>query len=259
MIELQDVSNPELRPFIANQWSSRGYKTDYFGPIVPPDEIHTIDFHVRASHDIPVGSTVLDFGCGPIPLRALTVEPYVDEIHMGDYLTSNLREIERWVKGKGEDRRWDSYVRYILECEGIISPTRKQISERKRATRSKIRKIFKVDASRQNPLLEDSRDKYPVVMSFYCADSVTSDIDEWRNFTRNIDSLAEEVLIMAALSQSHGYWLRNRYFPSPFVDSSLLRNALEVDFPTKCITIEEVAVPGHETQGYSSILLAKVT
>lgn len=257
MIEIHSISDTQAISFLGNRWSSVGYKTDYFGPVIPSDEIHTINFHVQASKEVPNGSTVLDFGCGPIPLRALTIEPYVDEIHMGDYLSSNLKEINKWVKGKGEDRRWDPYVSYILQCEGIPTPTGRQISERKRATRSKITRVFKVDASQQNPLIENPMGRYPIVMSFYCADSATSDINEWREFTRNINSLAEQVLIMAALAKSHGYWLKNSYFPSPILDSSLLKTALEVDFPTKCITIEEVAVPGHQTQGYSSILLAK--
>lgn len=52
----------------------------------------------------------LDFGCGPTIHHAAALVPYVQELHLADYLPDNLEEIRRWLRDDSDAHVWDVYL-----------------------------------------------------------------------------------------------------------------------------------------------------
>jgi NNMT/PNMT/TEMT family len=125
---------------------------------------------------------VLFFGVGPTLHHVFLAARHVSEIHLGDYLPKNLREIERWLDRDPEAHDWRPFVRYTLECEGTASATDDQIGMREELTRARITRLVEVDARQPPPTAE----RYATVVSAYCADSATADRNTWAQYMRNI-------------------------------------------------------------------------
>ncbi len=150
-------------------WVPREYLAEYYS-VVEPDERRTIAFFVDAMRDAPSNEPVLFFGVGPALHHVFLAAGKASEIHLGDYLPANLREIERWIARDGAAHDWRPFVRYTLECEGHDSPTEDQITEREEATRAKIANLLEVDLRRSDPLLARETPSYGTVISAFCAE-----------------------------------------------------------------------------------------
>ena len=99
-------------------WVPRDYLRDYYS-VVEPDEHRTIAFFVDAIRDAEPDEPVLFFGVGPTLHHVFLAARKASEIHLGDYLPANLREIERWIERDPAAHDWRPFVRYTLECEGF--------------------------------------------------------------------------------------------------------------------------------------------
>jgi hypothetical protein len=181
------------------------------------------------------------------------------ELHLGDYLPANLREIERWIERDAEAHDWRPFVRYTLECEGLAAPTEEEITQREEVTRAKITRLLEVDVRRADPLGERDARPYGTVISAYCADSATDDRGTWETYMRRIAGLVRPggTLITAALHRSRGYLVGGKTFPSANVDENDLRAVLEPYFRREDLTIKVCELPEVGSKGYSSIILAR--
>lgn len=246
---------PELSTW--ETWDPRQYLTDYYSE-VQPDEVETIRFLVDTLIGIRPDQLVLEFGCGPTLHHVFPVVPYAEEIHMADYLTSNLDEISKWLLEKGDRHNWYEFIKYTLKCEGTQEPAHEEVMFRKRETRRKISALLQSDASQVDPLGIERRAKYPLVLSCYCADSATDDKRTWINYMRNIASLVAPggMFITTALLEASHYQIGNKRFPSSSVGVIDMEQVLRLDFLPESITIEVKQVPEHEYQGYKGIILA---
>ena len=229
----------------------RDYLTDYYSD-VEPDELETIRFFVGAIETASPGEPVLFFGVGPTLHHVFLAAPHVSEIHLGDYLPENLREIQRWLDRDPDAHDWRPFVRYTLECEGVASPTDDQIGMREELTRARITRLLEVDA-RQAPA---TTERYATVVSAYCADSATADRATWEAYMRNIAAHVRPggLFITSALRRSDGYRVGDRRFPSANVDERDLRAVLADAFDDPTVEARELAE--HESQGYGGIVLA---
>ena len=126
-------------------WVPRDYLADYYR-VVEPDERETIAFFTDAITHAPAGEAVLVFGTGPTLHHVFLAAPHASEIHLADYLPANLEEIERWRARDPAAHDWRAFVRYTLECEGLIAPTDADVTRREELTRSKITRLLQVDA-----------------------------------------------------------------------------------------------------------------
>ncbi len=142
-------------------------------------------------------------------------------------------------------------MRYTLECEGVASPTDAQVAAREALTRSKITRLLRVDAHDAAPLPE----RYPTVVSAYCADSATDDRGTWEAFMRNISGLVAPggVFLTSALRRCGFYVVGGKRFPSANVDEDDVRAALAGFGEAEVVAR---TVDGHEALGYSGIVLA---
>jgi hypothetical protein len=230
-------------------WVPQEYLADYYR-VVEPDERETIAFFAEAMREAPTGEPVLILGTGPTLHHVFLAAPRASEIHLADYLPANLEEIERWLDRDPAAHDWRAFVRYTLECEGLAAPTDEDVARREELTRSKITRLLEADARRPLPL-----DRYPTVISAYCADSATDDRSTWETFMANIVDLVgpDGLFITSALRRCRFYVVGDKRFPSANVDERDLRRVLERAFVPR---IEVRHLPGHEAQGYSGVVLA---
>ncbi len=193
----------------------RDYLADYYSA-VEPDERETIAFFADAMHEAPAGEPVLVFGTGPTLHHVFLAAPKASELHLADYLPANLDEIERWRRRDPGAHDWSEFVRYTLECEGVLAPTDEEVMRREELTRSKITRLLEVDARRPVPLGR----RYATVISAYCADSATDDRATWETLMANITDLVgpDGLFITAALRRCRSYVVGGRRFPSANVD-----------------------------------------
>lgn len=242
-----------------SEWDPQAYLRDYYS-FIEPDELETIRYEVEVLRSI-LGREkprMIEIGCGPTLHHVFPVVPYVRRVDLAEYIPDNLGAISRWVDREEGRHDWRSFIAYTLQCEGLAEPTESDILARKRLTRKKIGHMLSLDLGKPNPLGVQFRESYPVVASWYCADSATDDQAQWEYYMRNIASLVAPggVLVTAALRKTSAYRVGDRYFPSANVDEHDLARVLKLDFAPESITIEARELNGHEEQGYSGILLA---
>lgn len=243
-----------------DEWNPEAYLNDYYGE-VQPDEVATIQFLVERLTQVSGGPKMVEVGSGPTLHHVFPAIPHVSGITMSDYLQGNLEEIQRWIR-KDEGRHdWFPFVRYTLQCEGLVEPPISAVLERKRLTREKICEIKLVDVSLDDPLGREHRGGWPLVLSCYCADSATDSQEVWERYMHNIASLVVPggTFITAALYKAPSYKVGEKFFPSANIDESDLSRVLQLDFDPRSIMIEVREVIGHQSQGYNGVILAQAT
>jgi hypothetical protein len=238
------------------EWAPAAYLAGYYRA-VDADEQHTIAFITEAARRMPADEPALVFGAGPTLHHVFPIARYASEIHLGDYLRSNLEEISRWIRKDKGAHDWQPFVSYALKCEGITHPTPSDIGSREQLVRTRTTKLLDVDVRNDQPL-GDARGCYGTVLSAYCADSATADLDVWRAYMRRIVGLVRPggTLLVAALGQTQSYFVGGKVFPSPMLDAVDMARMLQAYFPESELTIRIVPVPECAPHGYSSIILA---
>jgi hypothetical protein len=136
-----------------SDWVPEEYLADYYHE-VKPDELQTIAFFVAAMKQVEPGEPILLFGVGPTLHHVFLAAGKASEIQLADYLWTNLDEIEKWIRRDAHAHDWRAFVRDTLQCEGITSPTDEQVWQREELTRGKITKLLQVDARHADPLRE---------------------------------------------------------------------------------------------------------
>lgn len=239
-------------------WTPKDYLADYYGA-VEPDERRTIAFLVEAMREATPRRPVLVFGAGPTLHHVFPAATTASEIHVGDYLPANLREIERWLGRDEAAHDWRPFVRHALQCEGIPEPTEAEIAQREDLARAKVTRLLQVDLRRADPLGSPDLPAYATVISAYCADSATADRDAWALYMARIAGLVAPggMLIAAALHRCRGYRVGGKVFPSANIDENDLRAVLEPCFGRENLTIEVHALPDTAAKGYAGILLVR--
>ena len=166
-------------------WIPGQYLDDYYRT-VEPDERRTIAFFVDAIREAPPDEPILVFGVGPTLHHVFLAAGKASEIHLGDYLPANLREIQRWLERDPGAHDWRPFVRYTLECEGAAAPSAAQVTEREELTRARITRLVAVDLRRDEPLGKGGEATYGTVISAYSADSATADHAIWQAYMRRV-------------------------------------------------------------------------
>ncbi|MDG4820273.1 guanitoxin biosynthesis pre-guanitoxin forming N-methyltransferase GntF [Asanoa sp. WMMD1127] len=228
-------------------WVPGRYLADYYRE-VEPDEIATIAFLVTALRSAPRDEPVLFFGVGPTLHHVFAAAEVASEIHLADYLPSNLAEIQRWLDGSPDAHDWGPFVRHTLRCEGASEAG---VADREELTRKKVTALLRADAREPRPLDR----QYATVISAYCADSATDNLATWHDLMHNITGLVRPggLFITAALHHCTSYTVGDHRFPSADVNADDLRAALSPDFDPLEIEIRPTGRTA--THGYSSILL----
>jgi nicotinamide N-methyltransferase len=217
------------------KWSPRDYLNYYYsGPELDEDEVELLKYcGSLLKKKARRYAMSLEVGCGPTLSHSVPLVPFVDEIHCSDYLEGNLAEIRKWLDREPDAFRWDVFFEKALEYEGIPADPA-AIAKRQQELRAKLTTTLHVDLARELPLGQPT--EYPLVTSFFCADSITDSKEQWRQFMNNLFTLVAPggLLIVAALRKASHYEIQRKaansprqQFPSANVDENDLLEALQ--------------------------------
>ena len=249
-------SAPVLSDFQA--WDAAHYLAQYYTR-VEADEAATLAFITQACRRIAAPGRALVFGIGPTVHHLLPLVPHVCEIHVADYLESNLEHVRRWLRGDSLAHDWRAFTRHVLEHEGMRAPGARQIDERERLVRERVTRCLHGDAGREPTSSASGLARYDVVVSCYCAESATGDRTVWRRYVRNIlRQLAPGGLfITAALRQCRAYHVGLQSFACADIDEHDLAAVLfEAGVEPRHLELEVRRVGLRKRLGYDSIVLA---
>ncbi|OGC49799.1 hypothetical protein A2716_00340 [candidate division WWE3 bacterium RIFCSPHIGHO2_01_FULL_40_23] len=241
-----------------DKWTPSDYLRDYYG-YVEQDERYTLRFLVDEFKKIRENPIALEFGAGPTLHHILPLSPYVAEIHVADYLKTNLSEIKKWQQKEVGMHNWKPFTELILKYEGNLEPTDSDIERREELTRQKITKYILCDASNKAPLLGNGLSHYSFMLSCYCADSATNSREVWHDYMVNILSLLKPggFFVTAALRDCRYYKVGKRFFPCANLREGDFNNLfVNLDFDMSTVNIMVQKVPEHKEIGYESIILA---
>ncbi len=228
---------------------------------VNEDEPPIARFLLKKFKKLPKINSALEIGCGPTIHHALPIAPYVDAIDMADYLPENLTEIKKWQEGHSEAFSWNHYTEMVLREEGEIV-TKGKVIDRENLLRKKIRSLNHCDITKLPPLSLGTR--YPVVLTFYCAEEVGANDKSWQMMMNNISIMVapEGYLFLSALRDTTKYILGDingdhEWLPCARVTEQSLRHCLEkIGFLKESIDICSVDTPGLAILGIPGILVA---
>jgi hypothetical protein len=234
------------------------YLQEYYDSVAPDERI-AMSYLLNLVHRESLnGGSLLDFGCGPTVHRAITVAPYVDKISFADLIPENLDAIRAWRELRGNAHDWNAHTRYLLEMEGLKDPSREQVSDREQLVRERIDRLVVADAHISNPIKARDRHRFDVVMACFCLEVAARDSESFRSVLGNVLSLISNngLAIFMSLKNCTSYVIRDQSFACyPVQEEDVMHAFKEAGF-TRSLNIESRAVPEHESQGYTEILLA---
>lgn len=250
-------TSPEPPDQYLSVWNPQSYLRQFYStPTVPDDTQAVLQFLFEQLQLRKVrGGRALEFGCGPTIWGALPLTSFVDEIHLADYLPSNLAEVNQWLQEAPNSHDWSVYMRYVLTLEGHLEPTARDLSDRAQALRDRISALCRSDIF-QNQCVDTPIEKFDVVTSFYCLDCIQSDIREWRTFMQRLSNLVAPGghLILASILGSGEYLIEGRKFPvTPLKASDFHQTLLNFGFREDSLVIRSVPIEDWKDEGFDQI------
>ena len=238
-------------------WDAEVYLAHYYSRLEPTEKF-TLRFLVETLRREPPIVRALEYGAGPTLHHALALAARTRELHLADLLPDNLRALRRWLGGEPGAHDWSEFTREVLRLEGVASPSDLQLAERAALLRRCTTRVLPADARCSDPLGDTAGRRYGCVASFFCADSATPDLGEWRRYVRNIAGLLAPggLLIMGALRGCSSWRTGESWLPSPCIDEGHVRHVLDnAGFEQAGRVIEIAELPDQRPNGFESILL----
>lgn len=235
-------------------WNSKAYLQQYYStPTVSDDEQAIFRFLSTGLKQMGrCFNQAIEVGCGPTLHHAMAVVPYVDELHLADYMATNLDEIRLWLMDDAQRHDWDMYFRSLLVEEGCDDSS--TLANRKKVLRQRVTALKLADIRRDHPLGDGST--YDLVMSFYCVEAAATSRDEWRQCLSNLCRLVSPggVLFLSAVRRCHAYRVLSTEFPTAYIDENDFAAVLpELGFPSANTEIQTVTVTDWSEEGFDSI------
>lgn len=245
------------------KWNSKEYLKQYYSlDYLVYDEIIIFKFLISfLKKEGRRFSSMLDFGAGPTIHRLIPFVPYVNDIYITDYLKSNLKEIDIWIKSKPKSHDWSKQIRHILTLENKKLKDVKLdhfLKNRTETLKNKIISLSKCDIFKINPTSLNK--KFPLVTSFYCIDSMTKSKKEWKILMNNLLSLVEPNgwIVISALRKTTKYKVGNLYFPSPNIDENDFKSIfLKNNFDKKSISVKIIPADIWANEGINSLIILR--
>jgi hypothetical protein len=241
-------------------WHPEDYLKQYYvNDTIPADELGIYNLLISyLQTETPHFATALDFGCGPTLHHIIPLIPYTEELHLADYVPANLAAIQQWLRGETRAHNWDVYIKGVLQLEGIVQPSPTDLERRKAQMRYKVRRLKHGNLHWPHPLMDGST--YPLVVSFYCADSATHSKVQWRLFMRHLFNLVAPggTLLLSALRNSQSYHVGARCFPSAQVTENDMYAVLsDGPFVQKTLDLHVIPVSEWAEEGFESIMVVR--
>ncbi|MFI3156608.1 MAG: guanitoxin biosynthesis pre-guanitoxin forming N-methyltransferase GntF [Methylococcaceae bacterium] len=247
---------------ITDDWkrfTPRDYLQEYYVD-VSPENLALLQFAVKAFQIIPSNGVLLDFGGGPTIYPLIAAAKHVKEIHFCDYLDVNLNEVRLWLQGHHSAFDWQEFVKVTLNLESQDNGTAQTVLERKTLIRQRVTRVFNCDVRNSPPI--DEPGAYDILVSNFCAESITDDWIQWRKFFHNITSLLKPngFFLFSSLKGARCYAVGERFFPAVSLSENDITQALtEEGFDLQTIILESIpADPSSQYEGLITVLAQKL-
>ena len=239
-----------------SDWNPQTYLQEYYSDIMP-DEHYCLEFLVESlkrSDPVPVA---LDFGSGPIISHILPLVTKAQEIHLSEYVESNLIELRKWLSADETAYDWQPFTQEILRLENSRSPNSLDVQQREAETRKKVTFVTPGDVRESDPLGTAKRDFYPLVTAHYCAEGISLNKNEWHTYMGNIMSMVKPggTLITSACGSGSYYRVGESCFPSTeLTPQDVLSCFLDNGFVNLDVRVRDL--PEYSNQGFFYTIFA---
>jgi hypothetical protein len=232
------------------------YLATYYSGDITDDERTVLRFLVENFPKVGHVKSILEVGCGPTVHHMIPAVPYTDSIVMSDFLQENLDSVMDWVSEREQAHDWTKLTEFVLELEGI-AVCRETTVGRENQLRAKIKSVERCNLRSEAPLA--TKKLFPVVCCFYTTETVSVDLQQWREVMKHLASLVEPggMLFMSALKQSTFYSLSpTRSLPTACLSESEFAEVLPVlGFKPSETIIKSRMLPDQEKEGLKGVLL----
>ena len=246
----------EIKYASYSDWDPQKYLQEYYSDIMP-DEQYCLEFLIESlKHSNPV-PVALDFGSGPIISHILPLVTKAQEIHVSEYVESNLVELRKWLSADKAAYDWGAFTQEILRLENHQTPTPIDIQKREAEARQKVTYVTPGDVREPNPLGDARYNFYPLVTAHYCAEGISLNKDEWRTYMGNIMSMVKPggMLITSACGSGNYYRVGDTCFPSTeLTPQDVLSCFLDNGFVNLDIRVRDL--PEYAEQGFFYTIFA---
>jgi hypothetical protein len=232
------------------------YLNEYYADL-GEENLALLQFYADVFRTMSPKSIMLDFGSGPTIYSLIAAVTKVKEIHIVEYLEANRLELRKWFHGDTTAFNWRHLIRAALQIEKRGHCSAFDILRRTAKIRHSVTSIGRCDV-RQVPPFIRGRQRYDVVASNFCAESITDNHEEWRAFVANIASLVAVggTFLITALKKATCYSVGSVFFPAVSVDEEDLTEILrEVGFSSHSIVIRSVPAD-RPSRHYQGLMLA---
>lgn len=208
-------------------WDPVAYLREYFPRDVDNEPIVKF-ISEEGRRRLKPATLAIDIGCGPTVCYWSALAFYIQELHLADYLDSNLEQVRLWLNSEETAYDWTYYTEMILGFEGTPHPSRQDTFMREDLSRGRIKKIMRCDISKLDPIGASGRHSYDCVLSVCCGDSITHDKTQWQDYMQNIFSLLKPrgVFIGAAMRNCTHYKVGSIAYPSANINEGDFRTLL---------------------------------
>jgi hypothetical protein len=181
----------------------------------------------------------------------------VAEIHIVEYLEANRVELRKWFQGDPTAFNWQHFIKAALEMEKNGRCSAFDVLRRTAQMRNAVTSIGRCDV-RQVPPFVRGRQRYDIVASNFCAESITDSRQEWRSFVTNIASLVTVggTFLITALKKATCYSVGPVSFPAVAIDEEELAETLRrAGFSPHSMVIRSVPAD-RPSRHYEGLILA---
>lgn len=196
---------------------------------------------------------LLEFGDGPVIYLLPSASPHFSEITFADNLQSSLDTVQGWKDSAPGAHNWMEYVRYVTcdlefkrDCNGHCGDGKEcddYVFAREAEIRSKL-KMCKFDIRSLSATEELCSSKFDVVSTNFL-EIVTSNVEDFRGYVKNLSSLVKPGGFLIGLSSLQGTYCMKEgtrhsilYLEREVVEDAFKSAGLEI-VHTACFSIPE--------------------
>lgn len=210
-----------------SDWNPRDYIKGYYGQ--PVDSDPTLRFVVEQARRVRGENPLaVEVGSGPVICYFTALAGHVQQVDVADYLPANLEYLRNWLAGQEPGLEWNQYLEFVLRYTGQPPGGQPQIDALKALVRGKVNRLLVCDVTQPDPLGPDDRGKYDCVLSISCADSITGDKAQWREYMYHIFSLLKPggFFIGESLKACTHYAVGEQVYPAVYLTEDDCRQVM---------------------------------
>ncbi|NP_001139974.1 uncharacterized protein LOC393330 homolog [Salmo salar] len=129
------------------------------------------------------GQRLIEVGTGPTIHTLISACEYYDEIVVSDYVDSNRKEIEKWLKAEEGCFDWNAHLQYVCDLERKRTPA--IITD---TLRQRVKQVLKCDICLENPFHPVTVPPADCVLSSLCLEAACKDRESYR---RSLSSMVD--------------------------------------------------------------------